>query len=322
MASSKSAARGPKNVVTTKTFNSTDFHSLVLGFSEYEAQGRRLAETFGLPFRLVDIHRFPDGESKVTLPPELPRKVIFCRSLDRPNDKLVELLLAAETARELGAERLTLVSPYLCYMRQDTSFHPGEAVSQRIIGHFLARLFDEVITVDPHLHRVDRLDQAIPAQRAIALSAAPLMTEFLERRTGRPLLVGPDAESEQWVRAIAEPAGLDFAVATKERRGDRSVRVTLPERDFAGRDVVLIDDMASTGRTLIAVAERLRQAGAASIRCLVTHPLFADQVTEALGKAGIDEIWSTDSIAHPSNAIPLAEILAEALRAEAVEEAP
>ncbi len=288
---------------------------MLLGFNDYEPQGRRLADALGLPFALVDIHRFPDGESKVTLPAPLPEQVVICRSLDQPNDKLVELMLCAATARQLGARQVVLVAPYLCYMRQDIAFHPGEAVSQQIVGRFLADQFDAVITVDPHLHRIERLEQAIPRGQAVALTAAPAMTEFLAHHTENPLLIGPDAESEQWVRGIAEPAGLEFAVATKERLGDRSVRTRLPDLNYEGRTIVLVDDMASTGRTLIAVASQLKFRGAVAIHCLVTHALFADDTTRLLHEAGIDNIWSADSVGHPSNVIHLAPQLAGAVRA-------
>ena len=288
--------------------------TVLLGFSDYEPQGRRLATELGMPFALVDIHRFPDGESKVTLPTPLPAEVVVCRSLDYPNDKLVELMLCVQTARAQGVQRITLVAPYLCYMRQDIAFHPGEAISQQIIGRFLAGLFDAVITVDPHLHRIERLEQAIPERQAVSLVAAPAMTEFLRQHTENPMIIGPDGESEQWVRAIAEPAGLDFAVATKERLGDRSVRVNLPEQNYSGRTIVLVDDMASTGRTLIAVTSQLKFRNAGPIHCLVTHALFADDATRQLHEAGIEHIWSTDSITHASNVIHLAPMLADAVR--------
>ncbi|MGM0595350.1 MAG: ribose-phosphate diphosphokinase, partial [Pseudomonadota bacterium] len=212
-------------------------------FNDYQTPARALAERLGLPLGLIQCHRFPDGESKVTLPAKAEEEVIICRSLDQPNDKLIELLLAATTAREQGAKHLTLVAPYLCYMRQDIAFQPGEAVSQRIIGQFLAGLFDRVLTVDPHLHRIDRLEQAIPHRDARALSAAAPMRRHLAEHTHAPLLIGPDSESLQWVRAIAEPVGLDYAVANKERRGDREVTITLPERDYRHHEVILVDDM-------------------------------------------------------------------------------
>ena len=225
----------------------------------------------------------------------------------------MELLLAARTARELGAEYLILVAPYLCYMRQDIAFRAGEAVSQKIVGEFLATLFDAVITVDPHLHRIDRLDQAIPLQNSVALTAAPLMAEFLKRK-GNPLLLGPDSESLQWVRAIAEQGGLDYAVASKERLGDREVKIQLPELNFTGRNIVMVDDVVSSGETMAMAAQELLSAGALRVDALVTHALFAPGADNRLRQTGISEIWSTDSITHPSNSICLVPLLAEALR--------
>ena len=239
-----------------------------------------------------------------------------CRALcepDDPNAKLVELELAAATALTLGARRLTLVTPYLGYMRQDTAFHAGEAVSQRIVGALLARHFDTVITVDPHLHRTHELQAAVPVRRAVALSAAPLMVAWLRDRAQRPLLIGPDEESEQWVGAIAGASCLEYGVARKRRLGDRDVRVQLPALGFANRHVVLVDDVASTGRSLAAAAEQLKAEGAASVAALVTHGLFVGDALERVRSAGVAEICSTDSVPHETNGMHLDQLLAAAL---------
>jgi ribose-phosphate pyrophosphokinase len=289
---------------------------LVLGFSEYETQGRRLAQALSLPYSTVEVHRFPDGESRVRLPSQLPPQVILCRSLDHPNDKLIELLLTAETARESGVERLTLVAPYLCYMRQDIAFHPGEAVSQRIVGRFLAGLFDCVITIDAHLHRIDRLDQALPGIQAINLSAGPLLSEYLKQRTTpeQCLLVGPDSESAQWVEAIADSAEREFVIASKQRFGDRQVEISLPEHAYAGKQILLIDDVISTGTTLCRVATDLMDRGVASIDALVTHALYDTNAGQRMQAAGIRRICSSDSVSHPSNSLSLDQLLADAIR--------
>lgn len=287
--------------------------SILLGFPEYEAVARRLADESGIPFSCVEIHQFPDDESLVRLPSELPDEVIFCRSLNQPNSKLVELELAAAAARELGARHLTLVAPYLCYMRQDRAFNEGEAVSQRIIGRFLARHFDRLITVDPHLHRTPRLSDAIPVRQAISITAASVMAEWLASLSFEPMLVAPDEEAKQWVRAIAAPAGLDFAVATKTRLGDRSVRIVLPEIAIDGRHFVIVDDVVSTGRTIVETARQLLAGGAASVATLVTHALFVDDAMADLRRAGISEIHSTDSVPHMTNSLMLAPTLSEVL---------
>ena len=287
--------------------------TLLLGFPEYMSPARALAEAADLPYAEVALHRFPDGETRVRLPQGLPRRLVLCRSLDRPDAKLVELILAAGAAREQGAENLILVAPYLCYMRQDTAFHPGEAVSQRIIGQLLADRFDGLLTVDAHLHRVPRLEQAVPVANALNLTATEPMAYFVSERLEAPMLVGPDGESEQWVAAIARHEGLDYRVARKQRLGDREVRITLPEGPYRGRHLVLVDDVASTGRTLEAAARALLEQGPASVSVLVTHALFVDDAIDRLRQVGVENIWSCDSIAHPSNAVALAPLLSGGL---------
>ncbi len=286
---------------------------MLLGFDDYEGQSRLLAEAMDMPCHIVQRHLFPDGETKLTLPASLPGHVVFCRSLDHPNEKLLELLLAAKTARELGGKVLTLVAPYLCYMRQDRAFHPGEVVSQGIVGNFLADLFDNVITVDPHLHRIQYLDQAVPATHAVSLSATSLMAEFLPERLKDPVLLGPDGEAEQWVAAVAKPNQWQYGVCKKIRRGDREVEISLPEIDLQGRTVVLVDDVASSGQTLAVAAGKCLSGGARQVDVLVTHALFADDAKQSLIQAGVREIWSTDSVSHESNVIPLHGLLKDAV---------
>jgi ribose-phosphate pyrophosphokinase len=288
---------------------------IILAFPDYLSQAQRLAAKLGVPLTEVTLHHFPDGESLVRLPPSLPEHVIVCRSLNQPNDKLIELLLCATTARELGAKRVTLVTPYLSYMRQDIANHPGEAVSQRIVGKLLADLFDDVLTVDPHLHRISSLTQAIPIKNAISLTAANEIGIFLQQQFKHALLLGPDSESKQWVSAIAKNIGFDYAVAQKNRLGDKQVEMILPDNDFCNKPVVIIDDMASTGRTLAKAAGLLQAQGCKDIYTVITHALFCDDAYDHILKAGVKTIWSTDSIEHPSSCIKLDALLADAIKA-------
>jgi ribose-phosphate pyrophosphokinase len=288
---------------------------LILAFPDYLLQAQRLATALDVQLEEVFLHHFPDGESLLRLPVTLPDHVIICRSLNQPNDKLIELLQCAETARQLGAKRITLVAPYLCYMRQDIASHPGEAVSQRIIGRMLAGLFDDVITVDPHLHRISALNEAIPIANAVSLTAANEIAQFLQQKLDQAVLLGPDAESEQWVAAIAEKIGFDFAIAKKVRQGDKQVTMSLPEFNFHNRDVVIIDDMASTGRTLAKAADLLFAAGAQQIKAVITHPLFCGDAESHIIQAGVTQIWSTDSISHTSACIYLDKLLAQGIEA-------
>ena len=292
--------------------------SLVLAFDDEAAMARALAQALGWRCALVDRHRFPDGETRLRLPPQLPRRVALLRGLQQPNEKLTELMLTVAGARELGAAQLTLVSPYLAYMRQDIAFTPGEVVSQRHLGRLLATWFDAVITVDPHLHRVATMDEVVPGRRGVALTAAPLLGAWIARQLPGALLLGPDEEAEQWVRVAAQAHGLDHAVCHKQRHGDREVDVALPGVPVAGRAVVLFDDVASTGRTLVTAARGLLQHGAASVDVAVTHGLFVDDAVAQIHAAGVRHVWSTDCVPHATNVVSVVPLLAQALRDLAV----
>ena len=286
----------------------------LLHFPEDAATAERAAQAAGLTVLAIERHRFPDGELRLRLPEALPPRVVVWRTLADPNEKLVELLLVAQAARTLGAQHLTLVAPYLAYMRQDIAFHPGEVVSQRIVGRFLADLFHAVITVDPHLHRVATLQEAVPVAQAVVLSGAPVLADWLQQRHPDALLIGPDEESLQWVAQAAARHGWDHAVCRKQRHGDRAVSIELPDLPLRGRVVVLMDDVASSGHTLAEAARALLAAGAASVDVAVTHARFAEGALALVKAAGVGEVWSTDCIAHPSNAVSMVPALATALR--------
>ncbi len=279
---------------------------------------QRLAARLGLACEEIHLHRFPDGELRVTVGPAATTTILHA-SLDQPNDKLIALLLAAEALRRGGAKRLVLVAPYLCYMRQDAAFQPGEAISQRAVGRLLATIVDLAVTVDAHLHRTPEIAAVFPGIEAQNLSAAPAIAGALLKTGVDPatVVIGPDAESEPWVGDLSRRLGLQHTVARKTRHGDRSVEIEFADRALiSGRPALMIDDIVSSGGTLMVAAKALRAAGATCIDAIVTHALFPPEMVAAFTEAGIRSIRSSDSVPHPINAIALDEILAAALRRE------
>ena len=279
---------------------------------------QRLAGRLGVGLHEIARHRFPDGELRVTVGPAASTVIVYA-PLDQPNDKLLALLFASEALRRGGAKRLVLVAPYLCYMRQDAAFHEGEAVSQKVIGRLLASAVDRVITVDAHLHRTKDVHNIFPGIEADNLSAMPAIADGLRAGGFDPstVVVGPDEESQAWVSDLAARLGARPAVARKTRRGDRSVEITFADPAlFVGRPALLVDDIVSSGGTLMTCAKALQAAGATTVDAVVTHALFAPELAGRLFEAGIRSVKSTDSIRHPSNAIALDAVLAGALRRE------
>lgn len=269
----------------------------------------------------IDVHTFPDGESRVRLPEGLAttgagvsgQDVVVVASLDRPDPKFLPLAFALSTIRQLGARRVHLVAPYLCYMRQDRAFVAGEAVSAGIVAELLSGLCDAVVTVDPHLHRVASLSE-IYRVPAIAVHAAPALSAWVKANVRDPVIIGPDVESAQWAEEVARGAGAPFTVLQKTRRGDRDVEVTVPDLHlWAGRTPVLVDDIVSTARTMGEAARHLLSAGSPPPVCVVVHALFAPGASEELAAAGVARVVSCNTVPHHSNAIDVAPLVWAAL---------
>lgn len=256
----------------------------------------------------VEHRRFPDGESYVRILAECAgRDVVILCGLDHPDDKLMSLVFAAASMSELGAGRLTLIAPYLPYLRQDRAFQRGESVSARHFGALVARYFDALVTVDPHLHRIHDLASICPITCRV-VPAAPAIAAWIKARVVQPVIVGPDAESAQWVEAVAGLAGAPFVVGEKVRRGDRDVSVSLTDMGVvAGHTPVVIDDIISTGRTMAGVVELLAATGGPPPVCVGVHALFDDATLALLQRAGAGEVVTCNTIAHQSNAIDLAD---------------
>ena len=263
----------------------------------------------------VALRRFPDQETYVRIDSRLDGKAaIIVASLNRPDEKILPLIFMAETAREMGASKVGLVAPYLSYMRQDRRFHPGEAVTSKYFARLLSDSFDWLVTVDPHLHRHSSLAELYAIRTQVVHAADPL-AEWIRANVAQPLIVGPDAESEQWVSAVAEVVGAPHIVLEKIRSGDRDVVVSVPEVErWREHTPVLVDDIVSTARTMIATVKHLTAANMRKPVCVAVHAIFADSAYEDLTAAGAGRIVSCNTIVHPSNAIDLTSILASAVR--------
>jgi ribose-phosphate pyrophosphokinase len=276
-----------------------------------EPMARGIAETGDFDVGALETRQFPDRETYMRHTAPLDgRSVALVCTLANPDPQVMPLLLAARSARELGASRIGLVAPYLAYMRQDRRFHDGEGISARYFAEFIAGLFDWLLTIDPHLHRIERLTDIYPIA-AETLHAAPLLATWIRENVRDPVLIGPDAESRPWVAGVAEVVGAPFAVAAKQRLGDHEVRIELP--DFPGqndRTPVLVDDVASSGQTLMELARQLQEAGMPPPVCAVIHGLFAEDSLARLSET-CARVVSTNTIPNPVSLIDVAPIHAE-----------
>ncbi len=288
---------------------------LLYAFPADEAFGAALAASLGADIGTLDLHGFPDGEVMVRLGSQCKgREVIFVCGGHAPNASALPLYFAATTARELGATRIGLVSPYLAYMRQDIRFHEGESLSAAAYARFLSNSFDWLVTVDAHLHRLRSLDVVfdIPATN-VSTSAA--LIPWIRAHVANPILIGPDRESAQWTVNLGASLGAPVTVLEKTRTGDRNVSVNVPDPEsLRSRTPVIVDDIASSGHTMARTIEALIESGASRPVCIVIHALFAGDAERLIRESGAERIVSANTIAHSTNGIDVVPLVAAAIR--------
>jgi ribose-phosphate pyrophosphokinase len=286
--------------------------AVLIALPDAAEHARRLGQRLGCEVITPHVHQFPDGELLVRLDREaVAGEVAIVGNLTHEN--FLKVAFLAGTARDLGATRVGLIAPYLAYMRQDNRFKRGEGVTAQYFGKLVSNVVDWMATVDPHLHRYDSLTHAYSIPTMVARAAAPI-AEWVRAEVTRPVLVGPDAESVQWVSAVAERCDAPFVILEKTRRGDRDVSVSAPAFAFDGHTPIIIDDIVSTGRTMLEATKQLRAAGSEPPMCVAIHAVFADAVGDDLVAAGARGIVTCNTILHASNRICIADPLAETVR--------
>lgn len=258
------------------------------------------------------IRRFPDGETYVKVLSNVYEKeaIIVC-SLHHPDNKILPLYFLAKTLREFRASSVTLIAPYLAYMRQDKRFTDGECISSELFATLISSSFDKLITIDPHLHRRSSLDEIYSIHTSV-LHASPLISKWIKENIDKPVLIGPDSESEQWVSKVANDAGAPFIILNKIRKGDRNVEVSVPQVEkYLGHTPILVDDIISTARTMIETIGHLKNTGMKKPICIGIHPVMVSRAYTNLMKAGAEKIITCDSITHSSNGINVDALLAD-----------
>ena len=291
---------------------------VVVGCSQSAELAQRLARKLKLEYAGLETGSFPDQETHVRFTKPLKgKRAILVQSLHNPNDSLIELLLAAYTAKEIGAKKVVLVAPYMCYMREDARFHKGEAISAKVIGKIISRAVDELFTIDPHLHRFHDLREVFSI-KSTRLSAVGEISKYIKKNFKSPVVIGPDAESYQWAKTVAKPIGCEAAVLEKKRSGmygQRKMKVSMPEGiNIKGKQAIIVDDIIGSGQTIIETVKNLKKAGANDISCIAVHGIFAGKAYEKIKKAGCRRIITTNSVAHQSNKIDLSEMISKKIK--------
>ncbi len=281
----------------------------------------KLASALGARLARIEARRFPDGERYFRILDDVRGEdvVLLQSAALNPDEYLVEFLLAADAVKDLGAERLIGVLAYFPYARQDERFKPGEAVSLVTVLKLIRSVgVDHLITVDAHRHRVLDMESVLGVPHT-DVSAMPLLARYAVASGlvdgERSVIIGPDAEAEQWAALAAHELGVEHSSLRKVRLGDREVEVeTTRGIDVKGMDVLVVDDIISTGGTIREAYRLLRGLGAKRVVVGVTHALLVDNALAKILEEGVDDVFSTDTVPNPTTRVSVASALADGVR--------
>ena len=275
---------------------------------------KKIANKLKQPYSPLEVTHFPDSEIKLKFKTNVKNKtVVLVQSFyHNINGCVIETLFAAETAADLGAKKIILVAPYFPYLRQDKRFNPGECISLRTIAKNIDEDFDKVIIIDPHLHREKTLKHIFKINSK-KLTANPLIVDYIKKTIKNPVIIGPDWESYKWAQRCAEKIGCDFAIMEKTRYSATKVEVKLNKKiDIKSKNLVFIDDMISTGNTLLRAIEALRKIGAKKVTCFAVHGILVNDALNKLKKAGATVI-TTNTIPNKASKIDISVLISSSL---------
>lgn len=289
---------------------------LVIGGSNGEHLAIELSQLMGLELVSVEIKKFPDGETYVRILGEVSgRDVVYINSLQRsPNESLIETLLTLDALRDLGATKLIAVIPYMSYARQDSRFNPGEAISvQTIAKLFKSMRLDHLVTVDMHLHRITD-PSSLFGTNFHNITGVRELAKYIKRNYSveNTVVIGPDEEAEQWAKIMAEDlGGLEYGVLKKTRLTAEKVAVVAEGLNVQGKNVIIVDDIISTGGTIVEAVNTLRNLGAREIYVTTVHPLLIGNAYAKLLRLNLRDLVGTNSVLSPISKVSIAPAIGE-----------
>ena len=285
---------------------------LMIGISPDEKIAKKVARLSKIKYTKLDVSKFPDNEFHIRFKEVVKNKIIYL-SLYNPNEKIIEVLFTALSAKEFKAKKVVLISPYLPYLREDKEFHKGEVVSARVFAKLISMCVDELITIDPHLHRIKDLSEVFSI-KTTKLSAVQPIVDYIKSNYKNPIITGPDEESNQWAESAAKLVNCPVYVFKKKRYNAKKVKVTSNiKEDLSKYNVIIVDDIISTGHTIEQTINNLKKKGAKNIICICVHGIFTGNSLKRLNKTGA-KIITTNSIQNKKSKIDLSKMIANKIK--------
>jgi ribose-phosphate pyrophosphokinase len=282
---------------------------IVVGGSASTGLAKDLARELNAEYVQALTKTFPDGETYARIDRDALHGEVVIVQNSYPNDKLVELLLLQDAALGLGAEKVTCVIPYFGYARQDERFNRGEPLSAKVMVEHIQMSADRVVLVD--IHNPEIMDWFTKA-KVKDVHAAPCIGDFFKEH-GVDLVLAPDEGALKRAGWTAERLGVDWDYMIKTRLSGTHVHMTPKNIDAKDRRVLIVDDIISTGGTIIAATEELKRLGARNVMAACTHGLFVGNALDNL-KKHVDKLACANTLESEGSLISVAPVVARAIQ--------
>jgi len=284
--------------------------SILIGCSGARHISKSLARSLKIEHSYLDVNKFPDNEIDIKFNKEVRNKKVYLVQsfYGNVNERIVETLFAGYTAKSLRARKIILVALYFPYLRKDKRFRPRECVSAKVMSKLFSK-FDKIYIVEPHLHRIKKIKKLIKKGKRISVVSD--IADYA-KKIKEPVIIGPDMESFQWANSVAKLLKRKAYVLEKKRYGSRSVKVKVPNINVKNENVVIIDDIISTGSTMLETIKGLKKLKPKKIYCIAIHGIFTNDSLSELKKHA--EVVSCNTIPSKVAKIDVTETVAKEVR--------
>jgi len=286
----------------------------IIGGDSSSDLAKRIARKLKSPYIKTEKKVFPDGESKITIN-QIPKKniVIVVQSTNPPVDSnLLELLSIVSKVQKFSS-KVYAVIPYMGYARQDREFLSGEIITIGVVGKLLkAAGVKKILTVDIH-SKLALKELKIPSENVSAMEE--LVKHFKKMKMKDPLVVSPDLGGKERAEKFSSLLKTDFVVLKKHRdRKTGKVNILSGKVDVKNRDLILVDDMVSTGGSIVKATQFLKKQKCRRVFVACTHALLVNDATKKIKNAGVTQIISTNTIPGESAKVDVSRVISNALR--------
>lgn len=282
---------------------------IVVGGSSSRDLAKELAKILGSRYIQAASTRFPDGECYTRIDSdELNDDVIIVQNT-YPDSNMIEMFLIQDAVKRMGAKSITLVIPYFGYARQDRLFNPGEPESAKVMARHLDMYCDRVVTID--IHKESVLDYFTCPHKD--LKAAAVIADYFKDRN-IDLVLSPDIGAAGRAKDVGDRMGVPYDHLEKTRLSGSDVKISPAKMDCKDKRILIVDDMISTGGTIVAAKQALKEAGAKSVAVACTHGVFVNNALERLTGSSLDAVLCCNTLENEVSHISVAETIADALK--------